>query len=66
MTTKKPSRRDHFNSYMTFDEYGRPFIILKEQEEREQITGLEVIKVCKILLKNICPFTSAVNSIGII
>lgn len=50
MTTKKTSRRDQFNSYMTFDEYGRPFIILKEQEEREQITGLEVIKVCEVFL----------------
>lgn len=45
MNAKKSGKADQFNSYMTFDEYGRPFIILKEQEDREQITGLEVMKV---------------------
>ena len=40
-------RNANYNSFMTFDEYGRPFIILKEQNEKERIYGLEVIKVNK-------------------
>jgi hypothetical protein len=30
---------------MVFDEYGRPFIILRDQERKERIKGVEAIKV---------------------
>jgi T-complex protein 1 subunit epsilon len=30
---------------MVFDEYGRPFIILRDQEQKERIKGVEAIKV---------------------
>jgi hypothetical protein len=30
---------------ITFDEFGRPFIILKEQESQRRLTGLEAQKV---------------------
>lgn len=30
---------------MVFDEYGRPFIILRDQEAKERIKGVEAIKV---------------------
>lgn len=30
---------------ITFDEYGRPFIILKEQERQRRLTGLDAQKV---------------------
>lgn len=45
MNQKKQSKNDQVSSFMTFDEYGRPFLILREQTDREQISGLEVIKV---------------------
>lgn len=45
MANTKPGTNDQYQSYMTYDEYGRPFIILKEQSEKEQISGLEVLKV---------------------
>lgn len=30
---------------ITFDEYGRPFIILKEQDKQTRLTGLDAQKV---------------------
>lgn len=30
---------------MVFDEYGRPFIILRDQEQKERVKGIEAIKV---------------------
>lgn len=30
---------------MVFDEYGRPFIILRDQERKERVKGVEAIKV---------------------
>ena len=30
---------------IAFDEFGRPFIILKEQEKRKRLTGLDAQKV---------------------
>jgi T-complex protein 1 subunit epsilon len=30
---------------LVFDEYGRPFIIIKEQEKKSRLTGLEAQKV---------------------
>lgn len=47
MNARKPKKQDPVASFMTFDEYGRPFIIMREQAEKEQISGTEVIKVIK-------------------
>jgi len=33
---------------ITFDEFGRPYIILREQAQGQRVTGIEAIKV-KIL-----------------
>jgi hypothetical protein len=33
------------NGQVTFDEYGRPFIILRDQERKSRMTGLEAQKV---------------------
>lgn len=30
---------------LAFDEYGRPFIVLKEQDSRTRIKGIDAIKV---------------------
>lgn len=30
---------------LAFDEYGRPFIVLKDQDKQERLTGLEALKV---------------------
>jgi T-complex protein 1 subunit epsilon len=30
---------------LAFDEYGRPFIVLKEQDTKRRIKGVEAIKV---------------------
>ena len=37
---------------ITFDEFGRPFIILKEQEAERRLTGLEAHKVCPAVVKD--------------
>lgn len=42
---KSGKKEQQYARYMTFDEYGRPFIILREQAEKEQITGVEVLRV---------------------
>lgn len=34
-----------FPGSIAFDEYGRPFIILREQEREKRITGTDAIKV---------------------
>ena len=46
----------YFNKYkmssvgqIAFDEYGRPFIILRDQDKQERLTGLEAQKVCWFL-----------------
>lgn len=31
---------------LMFDEYGQPFIIIKDQERRKRLTGIEALKVC--------------------
>ncbi len=36
-----------------FDEYGRPFIILREQGQKERIRGIEAQKVSEVLLINL-------------
>lgn len=30
---------------LAFDEYGRPFIIIKDQEKKSRLTGLDALKV---------------------
>lgn len=36
---------------VAFDEYGRPFIILRDQEKQKRLTGIDAIKVWIQLLK---------------
>jgi len=31
---------------LAFDEYGRPFIILKDQEKQKRLVGIDAHKVC--------------------
>ena len=42
---------------LAFDENGRPFIILREQEKKKRVKGLEAHKVRSL------QFTTAVNSV---
>ena len=35
---------------LAFDEYGRPFIILKEQDTKQRIKGVDAIKVLSSLI----------------
>lgn len=35
---------------LAFDEYGRPFIVLKEQDSKRRIKGVDAIKVLLFLL----------------
>lgn len=34
---------------LAFDEYGRPFIIIKNQETERRLTGVDAIKVSKFI-----------------
>lgn len=36
---------------LAFDEYGRPFIIIRDQDKQKRLTGSEAIKV-RLLLHN--------------
>lgn len=38
---------------LVFDEYGRPFIILREQQEKARIKGIEAQKVFANLLHRV-------------
>jgi len=31
--------------HLAFDEYGRPFIILRDQDNEKRLTGLDALKV---------------------
>lgn len=31
---------------LTFDEHGRPFLIVKEQDKKQRLTGIDAQKVC--------------------
>ncbi len=31
---------------LTFDEYGRPFIIIRDQDVKGRVTGIDAHKVC--------------------
>ncbi len=35
---------------VVFDEYGRPFVILREQQQKSRIRGLEAQKVFLLLI----------------
>lgn len=37
---------------VAFDEYGRPFIILRNQEKQKRLTGIDAIKVLLYYLNN--------------
>lgn len=30
---------------LAFDEYGRPFIIIRDQDKKKRLTGIEALKV---------------------
>lgn len=34
-----------FPGAVAFDEYGRPFIILRDQERQKRLTGIDALKV---------------------
>lgn len=34
-----------FPGTVAFDEYGRPFIILRDQESQKRLTGIDALKV---------------------
>ena len=35
---------------LVFDEYGRPFIIIRDQEDKKRLTGLDAQKVHYLLI----------------
>lgn len=45
-----------FPGAVAFDEYGRPFIILRDQDKQKRLTGIDALKVniiifyCKLIL----------------
>lgn len=41
-------QRPSYDAMYASDEFGRPFIILKEQEKKSRVEGLEATKVCVI------------------
>lgn len=44
-----------FPGTFAFDEYGRPFIILRDQESQSRLTGNDAIKVSKeVSRKTLC------------
>ena len=38
---------------IAFDEFGRPFIIMRDEDKMDRLTGLEAHKVILLYLKNI-------------
>ena len=38
---------------LAFDEYGRPFIVLREQDTKKRIKGIDAIKVTRITFREI-------------
>jgi T-complex protein 1 subunit epsilon len=34
-----------FPGHLAFDEYGRPFIIIRDQENEKRLTGIDALKV---------------------
>jgi hypothetical protein len=45
---------------LAFDEFGRPFIIVREQERKQRLTGIEALKVCD----KACLAAQRRNSVG--
>lgn len=41
-----------FPGSISFDEYGRPFIILRDQERQKRLTGNDAIKVSFVQLQS--------------
>lgn len=38
-----------FPGSVAFDEYGRPFIILRDQDKQKRLTGIDALKVGYVL-----------------
>ena len=57
-----PVNIDPNNAQLIYDEYGRPFIIVRDQDKQNRVKGLEAHKVSFLTLKKIAPkkFLSAV------
>lgn len=51
-----------FPGHLAFDEYGRPFIILRDQENEKRLTGIDALKVSKDPLKLVTLFPVAMLS----
>lgn len=45
---------------LTFDEYGRPFIIIRDQDKQNRLTGNDAIKVCFSRLRQALFLTAVV------
>ena len=49
--------RSHLIPYLAADEYGRPFIILKEQQAKNRVKGIEATKVGdSVIPVEVCSF----------
>jgi len=48
-----------FPGTFAFDEYGRPFIILRDQERQKRITGTDAIKVNETAIHHLLALYSA-------
>ena len=44
---------------LAFDEYGRPFIVLRDQDKQERLTGIEALKVNFFFSDSLVEITSA-------
>ena len=44
-----------FPGSIAFDEFGKPFIILRDQEQQKRLTGNDAIKVSFLNTIDICP-----------
>lgn len=40
---------------LAFDEYGRPFIIIKDQDKKSRLTGLDALKVPHVVIHGLIP-----------
>jgi len=50
ITYRVPFFRYIYTMSLAFDENGRPFIILREQEKKKRVKGMEAHKVSQILV----------------
>lgn len=45
-----------FPGSIAFDEFGKPFIILRDQDQQKRLTGNDAIKVSFLNTIDICPY----------